>query len=796
MQQPAQQSLREIDLRYFVQKYLALFWRWRLYIVLSGPIVAAFFFVYMLKFGSIKPDLDAMATIVIDNPKKSSSDLYSGELELSGVEFIRTRNFLTAVVNALSLRLSIAGFQRNQIFDTVFVDTSALTGQYLFEVGKEMNDYKFYFTNRVLNIKEKVIESGGLVKLGDFSYNGVYLKFKDSFLKNPYTFSYSVSNIRGAVDRLSRSISIENRSLIKGGSGPVYVTVRCRGRDYALITKTANFIVDKFINMSQGNRKKKTSEAVAVLERQLQAASEQLKIAQDSVENFRRRYPNVGLGSDMMGNVSSIASLESGSVANNAWAEEAQKIRSRLAMASENDLTFYIKEALIFLAGRGVSGGAVLQQEFSLLLARQMELSAGYDKSHPYVVDVRNKISEVRTKADALLSEFANNALTESIRQSNQVQNLTSQLRGLPVLQARLAELERQAQVTSQIHSSILTRFQQAQISEAVNVEGISVMDYALEPYPPSDFSNILKNFAIGIVLMLAISFGLPIVADLLDKTVRSETELKKLMDFTVLESIPEIIKKDVSRNKKIKQKPKKGVAPAPRVRKIEEKLITADYTPELTNELFRSLRAKIMLHMHEIPQKTIIVCSYGMSEGKSLIGSNLAITMAQQQLRTLIIDGDIRRGVIHNSFVLNKKPGLSNFLFSEDQVNEESARELIQSTHVPNLSIISSGANVPNPSELLSLPRFKTFMECLKNMFDVIILDTPPLCVAADVAIAGVLFSACVLVIRAGKTNVIDFRKKLAEFPNLRKKVIGLVLNEAMLDRKMKEYRYSMYHY
>jgi tyrosine-protein kinase Etk/Wzc len=620
------------------------------------------------------------------------------------------------------------------------------------------------------------------------------LKFSDYFLKNPFTFKYNVSHIRSAVDRLLSTVTTETRALVR--NGPIYVSIKCKGRDYPVITSTTNLIVNKFIDLSQGAKNQKAKESIAILEKQLETVSEQLRIAQDSVENFRRRYPNVGLGSELMGNINMISSLESGSLASNAWAEEAQKIRSRLALSNDNDLGFYIKEALIFLAGRGVAGGAVLQQEFSQLLTRQQELLSGYDKSHPYVTDIKNKIVEVRTKADALLSEYATNASSESQRQSNQIQNMTSQMRGLPLLQSRLAELERQAQVTEKIHSTILERYQQAQISITANVEGISVMDYAVEPVPPSDFINFLIKLGIGFGLMLVFSFGPPIASDLLDKTVRSENELKKLMEFTVLESIPEIVKKDNSKNKKSMHKKQKVTTAAPKVRQIEEKLITADYTPELTNELFRSLRAKIMLHMHDIPKKTLIINSYGMSEGKSLICSNLAITMAQQQLKTLLIDGDIRRGVVHNSFVLNKKPGLSNFLFAESLVSVESTRDLIQNTHVPNLSIISSGANVPNPSELLSLPRFKELMECLKSIYDVIILDTPPLCVAADAAIAGVLFSACVLVVRAGRTNVIDFRKKLQEFPNLRKKVIGVVLNDTAIDRKMKEYRYSMYHY
>jgi tyrosine-protein kinase Etk/Wzc len=793
MQQKNEPTLRELDIGYYIQRYLGLFWRWKLYMILSGPLIGAGFLAFILNFGLIRPELDATATIVVDNAQDMGSGRY-GDPDLGGLEFIRTRNFLTAVANDLSLRLYIHEHQRYEVFDTVFVDTSAIPGQYDFVIGKEKQDFQLYFTSKYLGLEKKLIESGDLLKLSYFSHNGMFLKFSNAFLKNPYPLKFSVGSIRSTVDRLLRTVTTQTRTLVR--NGPTYVSIISRGRDYRVIAHTSNYIVKKFIDMSQGFKKNKAREGIAILEKQLQTASAQLKVAQDSVEIFRRRFPNVGLGTEMMSNVNVLATLEASSVNNNSWAEEAKRIRSRLAMSNENDLVFYVKEALVFLSGRGVAGGAVLQQEFAQLLVRQQELATGYDKSHPYVIEIRNRISEVRTKADVLLSEYASGASLESARQSNQMQSMTNQMRGLPLLQARLAELERQAQVTSTIHSEILGRYNQAKIKDAAEVEGVYVMDYAIEPVPPPDFMNFLIRLGISVALMLVFSFGPPVVSDLLDKTVRSESELKKLMDFTVLESIPEIVKKEAPKSKKIKKPAKKGSPAATKIRKIEEKLITADYTPELTNELFRSLRAKIMLHMHDTQKKTIIINSYSMGEGKSLIGSNLAITMAQQQLKTLIIDGDIRRGVIHNSFVLNKKPGLSNFLFSEEPVSDEMLRELIQVTHVPNLSIISSGANVPNPSELLSLPRFKALIERLQNMYDVIILDTPPLCVAADAAIAGVLFSAVILVVRAGRTNVIDFRKKLMEFPNLRKKIIGVVLNGATLDRKMKEYQYSMYHY
>lgn len=790
MQQKPVNSLRELDLEYYVTRYLNLLWRWKWYIVISGPIITIIWSIYFLKFGTVKQELDATAILALENEQNMSAVREMGGTPESGVELIRGRNFLTSIVNQLSLRFALSEHQRNEIFDSIQVDSVAIPGMYYFELDEEKRNYQLYFLNSGFGPEKKMIETGELVKLSSIVRNGVFIQFNERFLKDPFRFSFAVLKMRAAVDRLRKNVQVQSGTL---SSGSLYCNIVSKGKDYPLITQIANVIADEFVDISNGSKRKRAKEFIDVLQKQLETANGQLKAAQDSVDNFRRRYPNVGLGADIMNNVASLASLESGSVNNRSWAEEALRLRSRLATATDNDRVLYINESLIFLSSRGNTAAAVLQQEFTQLSSRQQQLTTGYDRSHPYFTENLNKIAEVRVKTEALLSEYANSATNMAQMQTSQFRDLTNRLHGLPVLQTRLAELERQLQVTSQIHSTILSRYNQAKIADAVKLEGIYVMDYAIEPEPLSDFVNTIIKLGIGLIVGLLVSIGPPVLWDFLDKAARTENDLSKMLEITVLESIPEIT--DPKLKKKKKKEPKKR-GTAPKVRKIEDKLVTADYSPNYTNELFRSLRAKIMLRMHDIEKKLIIVSSYGMSEGKSLIVSNLAITMAQQQLRTVLIDGDIRRGVIHNSFVLNKKPGLSNFLFSEAPVTLDSAKELLQPSHVPNLSIISSGANVPNPSELLSLRRFTELIETLKQFNDIIILDTPPLSVAADAAIAANLFTACILIVKAGHTNVINLRKKLLEYPSFKKKVIGVVLNYALLERKLKEYKYSAYHY
>ncbi|MBD3321044.1 MAG: polysaccharide biosynthesis tyrosine autokinase [Chitinivibrionales bacterium] len=230
--------------------------------------------------------------------------------------------------------------------------------------------------------------------------------------------------------------------------------------------------------------------------------------------------------------------------------------------------------------------------------------------------------------------------------------------------------------------------------------------------------------------------------------------------------------------------------------RQIDDKLITASYTPDYINELFRSLRTKIILALHECEDKSVVFTSLDMEVGKSTISSNVAITMAQQDLTTVLIDGDMRRGVLHNSFVLNKNPGLSDFLSSDVPVTDQSVNVLLQKTHVPNLTVVTSGQNVPNPSELLTSKRFREFKRHISAKFELVIFDSPPVGAVTDAVVVHDLFSRYVVIAKAGATNIIDLNKKVDEFPAVKKKIIGIILNKASIDRKIQYYKYSNYRY
>jgi tyrosine-protein kinase Etk/Wzc len=787
-QAPAPISLREIDIGFYITHYWNLIWRWKWYILISAPIVMVGWFTYVIKFGSVKPELDAMVVIGMDDPRTMSAVQNVGESVQSRIDIVRGRSFLKEIVEQLSLQLSLNDLQRSAVFDSIKVDSSAGIGGYNLKIEKDQKTYQILYTNKQLGIKEKVIDQGDIYKFDSLKLPGIYLHFSPSFLSSPVTTSFNISPMRVAIERLRKSIVIQGGG--GGGNGGTAVALSVKGRDYRLIAQTANLIAANFIEKTSNFKKIKTREVIEVLKKQLETATEQLDIAQNAVQHFRQQNPNVGLGTDLTSSVTNLTQIETNVFNSQQIVKEAEQIKTKLIGSSDNpdDINMYMNEAISFLLSRNSLAASAVQTEFNQLLRRQQELRTGFDKNHPFVIENRNRIATIKTRITNLLDEYVGNVKLEVSRQQNQVSGITQRMQGLPSQQLRLAELERQAQVSEQIHSTVMARYNQAKIADATEVSDVFIMDNAIEPVPPPDFVNVLILMGIGVLIGIGVAFAPPVIFDFFDKTVRSETALTKILPFTVLECLPVIDKKEKHDHHQSKN--------APIHRTIDKKLVTSEFSPDFTNEIFRSLRAKIMLRFHDQQKKNILITSYDMSEGKSLISANIAITMAQQKLRTALIDGDIRRGVQHNAFVLNKAPGLSSFLFTDEPVNNTTVTPLLQQTHVENLTLISSGQNVPNPSELLGSLRFKELLGYLSTIFDVIILDTPPIGLAPDAALVSDMFNGCLVVIKAGSTNTIELKKKLTEYPNIRDKIFGVVLNQAIVDKRMRKYKYSSYYY
>lgn len=220
----------------------------------------------------------------------------------------------------------------------------------------------------------------------------------------------------------------------------------------------------------------------------------------------------------------------------------------------------------------------------------------------------------------------------------------------------------------------------------------------------------------------------------------------------------------------------------------LARNLVVHEDPKSIVSEQFRTIRTNIKFSMPDDELKTIVVTSASIKEGKSTVSANIAGVFAQEGKKVLIIDGDMRKPTVHYTFTLQNVMGLSNLLTRQCTI-----QEAIQETDIEGLSVITSGPIPPNPAELLASKQMGIVMGMLKEEFDLIIFDAPPVLSVTDAQILSNKCDATILIVNAGETqkNAIVKAKELLDLSKA--DIIGVIMNNINL--KKKDYYYYQYY-
>ncbi len=199
---------------------------------------------------------------------------------------------------------------------------------------------------------------------------------------------------------------------------------------------------------------------------------------------------------------------------------------------------------------------------------------------------------------------------------------------------------------------------------------------------------------------------------------------------------------------------------------------ITMEDTPFMVVEAYKSLRTNLLFAMSTSKRKTIVITSAQPGEGKSTIALNLSFVFSEAKYKTLLIDGDFRKPILHKRLKLKNTVGLSNVLAGFTEENESIVH------YAENLHVIPAGEIPPNPSELLGSPIMEQFLQRMEEKYDYIVIDTPPSIVVTDSIAVASLSAGIVLVMREGTTVHPCAEKVLSQMEFAGIKVLGIVLN------------------
>jgi capsular exopolysaccharide synthesis family protein len=217
--------------------------------------------------------------------------------------------------------------------------------------------------------------------------------------------------------------------------------------------------------------------------------------------------------------------------------------------------------------------------------------------------------------------------------------------------------------------------------------------------------------------------------------------------------------------------------------------LISLNNPKAKASEAFRTLRTNLQFSSVDDTLKSILVTSSMPSEGKSTIMANLGITYAQADKKVLILDCDLRRPSIHKQFEISNSKGLTNLL-----IDASSLEDYIFTTEMPNLYVIPSGPIPPNPSDLLGTKRMRLLLAKLQDLFDLILIDAPPVIAVTDAQILSTMADGVIIITSYGEVEKGALAKTKMLLDMVGARMLGLVLNKVPDHSKHHYYKKDYY--
>jgi len=389
---------------------------------------------------------------------------------------------------------------------------------------------------------------------------------------------------------------------------------------------------------------------------------------------------------------------------------------------------------------------------------------------------------EVEASIQALLPKVA--ALKKIVEDYNQ------ELEKIPERSLKLARLERAARLDEKITLMMKEKYEETRITEVGQLGNVRIIDPAKPDYipiKPKKQMNILLGIMMGLGLGIAVTF----ILEYFDNSVRSAADIERL-GIPILGSIP-VIRIDQT-NLRLGNNGKhhhSNQSNSEDAKALVSRLITHFAPKSPISEAYRSLRTSIQYARADSPLKTIVITSPGPQEGKSTTVANLAITIAQMGAKTLLVDTDLRRPILHSIFNISRTKGISNLLVGKADIDE-----VIFKTDIDNLFILPSGTLPPNPSELLGSVAMKQCIGELKKRFDVVLFDSPPIMAVTDAAVISSEVDGVILVVKAGQTDRNAVQRSFEILRNIPNRILGALLNVVNVEGFYGSYYYYYYHY
>jgi polysaccharide biosynthesis transport protein len=734
------------------------------------------------------PLYESQATlrIVTEQPQSSLiGRLPAGLADLAGpslpgddldteIGVLRSRRIAAAVVDSFHLHVALTepARPRDQVLQVLRAPVDALP------VDVEMRRQgDGSYTLSTARARRPVDAPARVVPGEPFSVGPVSLRLVRDGV-GPERIRVSISPFYEVVERFREDLRVQQQ---EGRSRLVEISYR--SADPELAAAVVNSAVDHFVRYRTSASSSDLRSRVETLREQVATYEVQLRDAEEQLRGYRETHRIVAPEEEAIQQVRLLAEVQSG---------REQAIIERQALASllaeidrgahrEGESPYRrLASFPSFFSNQGVQ--TILESLITLEEARS-ELLLLRTPENAEVRRMDGRILDLEQQLHRLAVDYVRSLESRIASADASLARFGTSMSAVPQRELEFARLFREQQLLNEVYLSLQARLKDAEVQYATAPEQVRLIDPAL---PGSDpvFPRTLVMLVLATVFGLMVGMMAAVGREATDTRLRSQWQVESITGgIPVVGMIPRM--ESLPHGGGWRSRLAWRWRSAPLLRRVtgaeEERppLVTRDEPHHGAAEAFRALRTSIGVNGGGEVPRVLVVTSALAGDGKSTSSANLAITLAQQGLRVLLVDADLRAGSLDAVLGAQLSPGLAQLMEGTHTLGEALQELDLDGGHAPVLHFLAAGTSARNPAEHLSSPAMAELIDAVRPQYDRIIIDTPALQVAADGAVLGSLSDSTLLVARSGFTDRGSLFHAVTRLRRLHVPIGGVILND-----------------